>query len=370
MKISRRNFLQFSGASCLALAASPLAAQRDDADLAEARYYERLPDKKVKCVLCPRECVVDNLETGYCGVRENRDGIYYSLVYGKPCSIHVDPIEKKPLFHFHPGTTAFSTATVGCNINCKFCQNWEISQSRVEQTRHYDLSPAEFAATCEKYGARTIAYTYSEPVVFTEYMFDCAVEGRKRGIKNVMITNGYIQEAPMKDLMGVLDAVKIDLKSFREQYYREVCDGELRPVLDTLLMLARNSIWIEIVYLVVPTLNDGDAEFRELGAWCVDNLGPQVPMHFSRFTPQYRLKNLPPTPLATLEKAKKIYEDAGGQYVYIGNVPGHDAENTYCPACGKLLIKRRMYAVELDGFRGGRCPNCNGIVPGIWSGSG
>lgn len=365
MKISRRNFLRLSGASCLALAAA--SAADGETGLVEARYYERLPDRKIKCVLCPRECTIDNLETGYCGVRENRNGTYFSLVYGKPCSINVDPIEKKPLFHFYPGTTAFSTATVGCNINCKFCQNWEISQSRVEQTRHYDLSPAEFAAACEKYGTRTVAYTYSEPVVFAEYMFDCAVEGRKRGIKNVMITNGFIQEAPMKDLIGVLDAVKIDLKSFRERYYRDVCDGELKPVLDTLLMLASHSVWIEIVYLVVPTLNDGDAELRELSAWCVDNLGPQVPMHFTRFTPQYRLKNLPPTPVATLEKAKKIFEDAGGQYVYIGNVPGHDAENTYCPACGELLIKRRMYTVELRNFRGGRCPTCNGIIPGVWS---
>jgi pyruvate formate lyase activating enzyme len=370
VKLSRRNFLQLSGASCLALAAVPLAAPAGNTDLVEARYYERLPDKKVKCTLCPRECVVDNLETGYCGVRENHGGTYHTMVYGKPCTIHVDPIEKKPLFHFHPGTTAFSTATVGCNINCKFCQNWEISQSRVDQTRHYDLSPEEFAAACVKSNAPTIAYTYSEPVVFTEYLRDCAAAARERGIRNVMITNGYIQETPMRDLAGVLDAVKIDLKSFRESYYRDVCDGEMKPVLDTLVLLASLSVWIELVYLVVPTLNDGDAEFKDLSAWCVANLGPQVPIHFSRFHPQYRLKNLPPTPVATLERAKKIYEDAGGRHVYIGNVPGHEAENTYCPGCGTILIKRRMYDVDTGSFRSGRCPRCDEIIPGVWNESG
>ncbi|MBI4720779.1 MAG: AmmeMemoRadiSam system radical SAM enzyme [Chitinivibrionia bacterium] len=367
MKLTRRDFLQASGASCIALAASGLPAPAADPQLVEARYYEKLPDKKIKCVLCPRECAIDNRETGYCGVRENREGAYYTLVYGKPCTINIDPIEKKPHFHFHPGTAAFSTATAGCNINCKFCQNWEISQSRPEQIRYYDLSPEEFVAECVKHGVPTIAYTYSEPVVFTEYMHDISAEARKRGIKNVMITNGYIQEKPMRDLTGVLDAVKIDLKSFRERYYRDVCDGELKPVLDTLLLLSSLSIWIEIVYLVVPTLNDGADELKELSAWCLQNLGGDVPMHFTRFQPQYRLKNLPPTPTATLEKAKKIYEDAGGKYVYIGNVPGHEAENTSCPACGELLIKRRMYDVQMISLRKGRCAKCNEAIPGVWN---
>jgi pyruvate formate lyase activating enzyme len=370
MNLTRRDFLQLSGASCLALAASPLPAAAGERPAVEARYYEKLPNKKIKCKLCPRECAIDDRETGYCGARENRNGTYYTLVYGKPCTINIDPIEKKPLFHFHPGTTAFSTATAGCNINCKFCQNWEISQSRPEQIRSYDLNPQEFVAQCVEYKVPSIAYTYSEPVIFTEYMYDICVEARKHNIKNVMISNGYIQEKPMRDLVGVLDAVKIDLKSFREQYYRDICEGELKPVLDTLLLLSGLSIWFEIVYLVVPTLNDGADELKDLSAWCVHNLGGHVPVHFTRFQPQYRLKNLPPTPVATLEKAKKIHEDAGGQYVYIGNVPGHEAENTFCPSCSELLIKRRLFDVRIVALRNGRCAKCGAAIPGVWNETG
>jgi pyruvate formate lyase activating enzyme len=347
------------------VAAGVLPSRASDESF-EARYYEKLEGKKVKCKLCPRECEVGDLERGYCGVRENHGGKYHSLVYGRPCTIHVDPIEKKPLFHFHPGTTAFSTATVGCNVNCKFCQNWEISQSRPEQSRYYELDPVEFVASCVRYKVPTIAYTYAEPVVFAEYMHDIAVEARKHGIRNVMISNGYIQKKPMQDLLKVLDAVKIDLKSFREKYYKETCEGELKPVLETLELLAASSIWYEIVYLVVPTLNDGDDEFKDLARWCIENLGPDVPVHFSRFYPQYRLKNLPPTAVATLERARDIYMDAGGKFVYIGNVPGHEGENTYCPACGALLIHRKMYRVEVKALENGRCSKCNETIPGVW----
>jgi pyruvate formate lyase activating enzyme len=367
MKMDRRNFLQLSSASCLALATGSLARSSADPEANyEARYYKKLQNQKVKCTLCPRECVVDKLETGYCGVRYNREGTYYSLIYGQPCTLNIDPIEKKPLFHFYPGTTAFSTATVGCNINCKFCQNWEISQTRPGQSRHYDLTPEEFVRACLRYKAPTIAYTYSEPVIFTEYMYDISLEAKKHGINNVMITNGYIQEQPMRDLTGVLDAVKIDLKSMREKYYKDICEGELKPVLDTLLLLSSLSVWLEIVYLVVPTLNDGEEELKDLSKWCISNLGPDVPFHFSRFYPQYRLKNLPPTPVATLEKARDIYRDAGGKYVYIGNVPGLDAENTYCPQCGTLLIHRKMYEVAIKALKNGRCANCGAKIPGIW----
>jgi pyruvate formate lyase activating enzyme len=278
----------------------------------------------------------------------------------------VDPIEKKPFFHFHPTTTAFSIATAGCNVNCKFCQNWEISQSRPEDLRAYDLPPESLVELCERSGAPTIAYTYSEPVVFAEYVVDVAKEARRRGIRNVLVSNGYIQKEPLEDMLKVLDAVKIDLKSFREKYYREVCEGELAPVLETLERIAASGVWLEIVYLVVPTLNDSSEEFGDLARWCVERLGPDVPMHFSRFFPQYRLKNLPPTPIATLERARDIYREAGGRFVYIGNVPGHEAENTTCPSCGELLVRRNLYDVRIESLEGGRCGRCGEKIPGIW----
>ncbi len=364
--LHRRRFLKISGVSCAAIASGAFLEPARPSGAVEARYYEKQNNKKIKCVLCPRECVIDNLERGYCGVRENNDGTYYTLIYGRPCTIHIDPIEKKPLFHFYPGSEAYSTATVGCNINCKFCQNWEISQSRPEQMRNYDLSPADFVSSCRRQNIGIIAYTYSEPVIFTEYMFDICTESRKYGIKNVMISNGFIQEKPMNDLIHVMDAVKIDLKSFRDDYYRRTCEGELKPVLNTLMLLSKSDVWFEIVYLVVPTLNDSESELADLSSWCVNTLGPDVPMHFSRFYPQYRLKNLPPTPISTLETARRIYSEAGGNFVYIGNVPGHTAENTNCPACGNVLIKRRLYDINIEGMTDGKCAECQKTIPGVW----
>jgi len=266
--------------------------------LVEARYYDKLPHRKIKCRLCPRECEIDDLERGFCGVRENRGGTYYTLVHSRPCSWHVDPIEKKPLFHFLPGTNAFSIATVGCNIECKFCQNWQTSQIRPEQSLDYIMPPEVVAEAAKKSGSRTIAYTYTEPVIFYEYMDDCAVAGRKRGIKSVMISNGYIMPEPMRALCKQLDAVKIDLKAFTEKFYKMQM-GRLKPVLDTLELLRDVGIWYEIVYLVIPTLNDDPGELKAMCRWIHDQLGPDVPVHFSRFYPQYKLRNLPPTPIRT-----------------------------------------------------------------------
>ncbi len=332
----------------------------------EARWYEKLPHKKVRCKLCPKECTVDDRERGYCGVRENWGGTYYTLVHSRPCTYHVDPIEKKPLFHFLPGTTAFSIATVGCNVDCKFCQNWQISQIRPEQATNLDMPPEKVVRMTRKSGARSIAYTYTEPVIFSEYVYDTAQEGNRWKIKSVMITNGYIQEQPMRDLAEVLSAVKIDLKAFSEKYYREVVDGELKPVLDTLVLLRKLNMWTEIVYLVVPTLNDSDKEFTELAKWIRTNLGPDVPVHFSRFYPQYKLQNLPPTPQKTLERAREIARAEGLHYVYIGNIPGHEGENTYCPKCGKRLIHRVGFFVEENRIEHGKCPYCGQEIPGIW----
>lgn len=333
----------------------------------QALWYEKIPDKRVKCKLCPRECVVDDRERGYCGVRENWDGVYYTLVYGNPCTYHVDPIEKKPLFHFLPGTTAFSLATVGCNVDCQFCQNWQISQIRPEQADNFDLPPRKVAQLTKEAGAPTIAYTYTEPVVFAEYMYDSAVEGNRLGIKSVMISNGYIQETPMRELAEVLSAVKIDLKAFSEKYYREIVSGELKPVLDTLVLLRKLNIWTEIVYLVLPTLNDSDQEFRNLVKWMKTDLGPDIPIHFTRFHPQYKMQNLPPTPVKTLERAREIALSEGIHYVYVGNVPGHSGEHTYCPDCKKILIQRKGFWILENKIKNGKCPDCHKVIPGVWS---
>jgi pyruvate formate lyase activating enzyme len=330
----------------------------------EARFYRKLPEGGIECELCPRHCRITDLERGYCGVRENRDDTYYTLVYGLPCSANIDPIEKKPLYHFHPGTTAFSIATAGCNVNCKFCQNWEISQSRPEQTRNYSLSVDDAVALCRKRSLPTIAYTYSEPVIFYEYMYDMAVRAREDGIKSVVITGGFIEKDPLDQLLNVVDAIKVDLKAIRQEYYRDVVRGDLQPVLDRLVQIKKSGVWLEIVYLIVPTLNDTDAEFGELARWIRTNLGSDTPVHFSRFHPQYLLTGLPPTPLPTMDRAYKIARAEGLDFVYLGNVPGHAAESTYCPGCGKIVIGRKGYQVDTANLVGGACRSCGQNLPG------
>lgn len=332
----------------------------------EARYYKKLPEGGIECGICPRKCRITDLERGYCGTRENRDDIYYTLVYGLPCSLNIDPIEKKPLFHFHPGTTAFSLATAGCNVNCKFCQNWEISQTRPEQTSNIDMPPQTVVEVCKQRAVPTIAYTYSEPVIFYEYMYDISELGHRDGIKSVMITGGYVEPQPLGDLLPHLNAVKVDLKAIREKYYREIVSGELKPVLDALIQIKKSGCWLEIVYLVVPTLNDSDAEFAELARWIKANLGVDIPVHFTRFHPMYLLKNLPPTSLPTLERAHQIAKAEGLEYVYLGNVAGHRAESTYCPTCGKVLIRRRGYLIAANNLKGNQCPDCGKVIPGIF----
>ncbi len=332
----------------------------------EAQYYEKLLNKKIRCKLCPRACVIDDRERGYCGVRENQNGTYYTLVHSRPCSIHIDPIEKKPLFHFYPGTLAFSLATAGCNVNCKFCQNWEISQVRPEQVRNAEMSPAQVAALARDNRCVSIAYTYSEPVVFYEYVYDTAIAGKAQGVKSVVITNGYIQEEPLKKLCAQVDGIKVDLKAFSEKFYREVVNGELKPVLDALVTIRNQKTWLEIVYLVIPTLNDSDQELRSLCQWIRRELGTDVPVHFTRFHPEYLLKNLPPTPLATLERAKRIADAEGLNYAYIGNVPGHPAENTRCPRCEEVVIQRTGFMVEKMNLRKGACTKCGTAIAGRW----
>ncbi|MEJ2053106.1 MAG: AmmeMemoRadiSam system radical SAM enzyme [Calditrichaceae bacterium] len=373
--IGRRHFLKTGAilgwaSLCPALMANnklyASTGNEDERFIREARYYEKLDHKKIRCKLCPRECVIDDRERGYCGVRENRDGVYYTLVYSRPCTYHIDPIEKKPLFHFYPGSIAFSIATAGCNLNCKFCQNWQISQVTPEQVRSIYMSPGDVAQAAAQNKCLSIAYTYNEPTIFYEYMYDTAIKGHANDVKSVVITAGYIAKEPLETLCGRVDAIKVDLKAFSEKYYQDVVKGELKPVLDSLVTMQKMDVWTEIVYLVVPTMNDSDLELKKLSKWIKANLGPDVPVHFTRFHPQYILKNLPPTPLETLERAKAIADTEGLNYVYIGNVPGHEAENTYCPKCGELLIKRIGFTIAENHIESGECRFCSNKIPGMF----
>ncbi len=340
--------------------------EEDPRYIVEAKFYQKLPNHKIKCELCPRACTVVDTERGHCGVRENRGGTLYTLVYSQVAGAHVDPVEKKPLFHYLPGTTAFSLGTAGCNVNCKFCQNWEISQSRPEQVPAQYAPPRRVAELARLHSCPTIAFTYSEPVVFSEYLMDTADAGHEAGICSLVVSNGFIQEEALKTAYGKMDAVKIDLKSFSESYYRQVVNGNLKPVLDTLVNLRKMDKWTEIVYLVLPDLNDSDQEFRGLAQWIKANLGEDVPLHFTQFHPGYLLQNLAVTPVPTLERAKAIADAEGLHYVYIGNVPGHPAQNTYCPKCRKILVERVGFAASRMLIEKNCCPFCRQPIAGIW----
>ena len=368
-------------AACLAAAGGGIPSRAEDtagpgplpapgeggAAAHKARWWKKKEGSKIECGLCPRHCVVSDIERGTCGVRENRGGEYYTLVHSRPCSVHLDPVEKKPFFHFLPGAPALSLATAGCNLECRFCQNWEIAQARPEQVESITLSPAEIVALARKNNAPVVACTYTEPVVWAEYVQDIAAAGRKAGVRTLMVSNGYIEDEPLKDLCQVLGAVKVDLKAFTQKFYQEQCRADLKPVLETLRRLRKHGMWTEIVVLVIPTLNDGEAEIRGLARFVKQDLGPDVPVHFTRFHPSYRLMNLPSTPVATLDRAVQIAKAEGLNFAYVGNVPGHAAESTYCPSCAKMLIHRVGLAVVENRLKDGRCPDCRRAIPGIWS---
>ena len=377
-RIARREFLRTVGAGACALSAARALAEdaasssategaKPQAAVHDAMWFDRMPDKAVRCRLCPRECTVADVERGYCGVRENQGGNYKTLVYGNLCSTNIDPIEKKPFFHCLPGTLALSVATAGCNFECKFCQNWRISQYRPEQVESIVIPPENLVRAAKSRRTPTIAYTYTEPVVFAEYVHDTAAIGRQEGVGSVMVSNGYIREPALRELCKVLTAVKVDLKAFSEKFYAEQCAGRLAPVLAALEVLRDVGIHTEVVTLLVPTLNDSEEEIKGLAKWLVSHMGPDVPVHFSRFHPIYRVKNLPPTPVETLNRARKISMDAGLRYVYVGNVPFSEGESTYCPSCGKVVIRRVGYNVDASMLRSGACASCGHKIAGVWS---
>lgn len=333
----------------------------------EAMFYKSLDGGRTKCELCPRGCIHEPGERGICRVRKNVNGKLYTLVYGNPCAVHIDPIEKKPLFHFLPGSKTLSLATAGCSLRCIHCQNWQISQASPEETRNYDLPPNRVVQIAKSRGVPVIAYTYTEPTVFYEYMHDTTLLARELGIRNVMISCGYIREKPLRKLCSILDAIKIDLKGFTEEFYERIGGASIKPVLESIKTVKKEGNWMEIVNLIIPTLNDDEEEIRDMVQWILKEVGDWVPLHFTRFRPAHKLTNVPPTPVKTLERAREIAMEEGLKFVYVGNVHGHPGESTYCPNCGKPLILRRGYTILDLNISDGKCNFCGEEIPGIWS---
>jgi len=356
----------------------------------EARHYQKL-GRNVRCKLCPNDCLLEPGDRSRCRNRVNKDGTLYTMAYGNACSINEDPIEKKPLFHFLPGTRVFSFATSGCGFRCLNCQNWDISQRKPEESKdprgdsirlrpeilpsltrkdldRATLLPKDVVALAENFANPSIAYTYSEPTVWFEYMIDTAKAARERNIKNVWVTCGYIEEEPLVELCQYIDAANVDLKSFDEETYKKLNSGKLEPILNTLTTLKREGVWFEVTNLLVPTYTDKPEMIRQMCRWLVDNLGPDYPLHFSRFHPQHKLTNLPPTPVDVLTEARSIARECGLRYVYIGNVLDvKDSQTTFCPECRNPVIERDVYEVDAMNLQGGKCKNCDTGISGVWS---
>jgi len=324
----------------------------------EALLYDKL-NGNVNCHVCARTCIIAPKKRGFCQTRENMDGKLYTLIYAATSSVAVDPIEKKPLFHFYPGSTVFSLGTVGCNFRCKHCQNWTISQTTLEEASTREILPEEAIRLTKEYGCKSIAWTYNEPTIWLEYTYDTAKLAKKEDIKTVYVTNGYMTEDSFELMEPYLDAANIDLKGMSDKFYKELCSARLQPVLDTIKRMYENKIHIEITNLIIPGYNDSKELIRDLVKFMVDEVGVEVPLHFTRFFPYYKLNHLEPTPVETLQMAQKIAKEAGMKYVYIGNVPTADGENTYCPECGELLIDRNGFQILDDKIKKSKkCTKC------------
>jgi pyruvate formate lyase activating enzyme len=357
----------------------------------EGYHYRKLA-RNVQCQVCPNECVLEPEDRSHCRNKVNKDGKLYTLAYGNPCAVHIDPIEKKPLLHFLPATPVFSIATSGCSLRCLNCQNWDISQKKPEDTKdasgreikldlqlarnltredmgRLSMFPEDVVKLAQDFNCRSIAYTYSEPTSFYEYMLDTARLARKKNIRNVWVTNGYIRQEALEDLCQVLDAANVDLKSFSESTYRKLNSGKLQPILDTLKTLKKHGVWFEVTNLIVPIYTDKLDMIRRMCDWLMENIGPDYPLHFSRFHPQYKLDHLSPTPIAVLERARSIAWKAGLHYVYVGNARGiPNAETTFCPNCKKAIVDRDIYFVRKVSIREGNCEFCGTRIAGVWSG--
>lgn len=329
--------------------------------------YEKLDDAKVRCHLCSHRCTILQGSYGICGVRQNIDGTLFTLVYDRIIAAHTDPIEKKPLFHFYPGSKAYSIATVGCNFTCRHCQNADISQLTRERKGHIvgdTVRPEEIVRNAQRAGCESIAYTYTEPTIFFELTFDTAAIAHAKGIKNVYVSNGYMTPEALKEISPYLDAINIDLKAFTDQFYKEICGGRLEPVLNTIRLAKELGIWVEVTTLVIPTLNDRENELKQIAEF-IKGVDIDIPWHISQFYPTYQLTTQPRTPVETLHMARDIGIKTGLQYVFEGNIPGRGNENTYCPRCGELLIERWGYSIKRNIIENGRCPSCKAAIAGV-----
>jgi len=363
MALSRRDFLK-------GLLGLPFLFHllKGEDKMSEAMFYRRMAKGRVQCQICFRRCLLAPGERSFCRNRINYNGRLYSLVYGHPSAVHIDPIEKEPVHHMLPGSKILCFGTAGCNFRCQFCQNWHLSQRSIEEMEVViDLPPEEGIRLAQKEKVPTLSFTYNEPTSFYEYVYDLARLAKKNGIRVIFHSNGSMQPEPLRALLRFTDAVTIDLKSFREEFYRNVSGATLRPVLETLRIIREEGKWLEIVNLLIPGLNDDPDDIHRMAVWIRDNLGDYTPLHFSRFFPHYRLKQLLPTPIKTLERAYDIARSAGLKFVSIGNVPGHRYNSTYCPVCGKRLIYRIHFTVIENRIKDGRCPFCQTEIPGIWS---
>ncbi len=332
----------------------------------EAYLYEKLPEGKVRCALCHHQCVIADGKRGRCHVRENREGTLYSLVYERPISTNVDPIEKKPFFHFVPGSSAFSIATVGCNFRCLHCQNHEISQMPREERGIIGerISCEEVVSLALKYRCASIAYTYTEPTIFFEYAYDTATIAHTKGIKNTFVTNGFMTSEALEMIAPYLDGANVDLKSFSKKFYREVCNAKLQPVLDAIRKMRDLGIWVEVTTLVIPTLNDSEGELREVARFLC-SVSPEIPWHVSAFHPTYKMLDRPRTSSGIIKRAREIGLEEGLRYVYSGNIPGEEGESTYCYHCKNLLVHRWGFQIVENNLKEGRCPYCSTPIDGV-----
>lgn len=332
----------------------------------EALFYEKVNDNVVECFLCPHNCRIKPNERGLCSVRENKDGKLYSLVYGKTIAEHVDPIEKKPLFHLLPGSSSYSIATAGCNLSCRNCQNWEISQVDKNAAIYgKNTTPEKIVENALNAKCKSIAYTYTEPTVFYEFAHDCSKIAHSKGLKNIFITNGYINSEPLEKIAPLLDACNVDLKSLNEQTYKKICGGKLEPVKKSIALMKKLKIWVEITTLVIPTINDSLEELKSIAQF-IKSLGDEIPWHISAFHPAYLMKDIPPTPASTLRKAREIGIKEGLKFVYTGNIPDEEGENTYCYKCKNLLIERYGFFIIQNKVKNNKCFNCNAKIYGVF----
>ncbi len=331
-------------------------------------FQEQIGDGRIMCGVCPRHCVLGDGETGLCRSRTNVGGVHYARGYGRPCIIRDDPIEKIPLSHFMPGAETMTIATGGCNLRCLYCQNWEQSQHRPNELEHYDLSPADAVAAAQRKGLKIIAFNYTEPIAFLEYAIDIAAAAKKAGLRVVAATGGYVEPEPLLALARYLDAITVGLKGFTEDFYGTVCEATLDPVLRTIDTIRhKTDCWLELVNLIVPTYNDDLKTIRLMAGWIRRTVGVEMPLHFSRFVPMYRLTNLPRTSVTTLEAARQTALSVGLKYAYTANIALHDGTNTYCPKCHASLIQRLGFKILSNRITNGQCPHCHTRIPGVWS---